>query len=97
MRSTCWIPAVLVLCALGGTAAGLEPYYGSQPMSGGGASYLDYSAPPCAAPAYGTAPGCCESTPSCCDHIWDGYCQERRCQKWCWPRAFRLQAGMGRM
>jgi len=23
-------------------------------------------------------PGCCEHSPTCCDHIWDGYCQEKQ-------------------
>jgi hypothetical protein len=32
-----------------------------------------YSSPP----GYAWVWGCCEHTPSCADHIWDGYCAEK--------------------
>jgi hypothetical protein len=52
----------------------------------GCATRSPYAAPSCMSPTYGYyAPGCCPCVaPSCCDHIWDGYCFERRC---CWPKA----------
>lgn len=39
-----------------------------------------YGAPACCGPGYcgPLVPGCCEYPPDCvCDHIWDGYCQEK--------------------
>jgi len=46
-----------------------------------------YGAPPCMAPGYGSMGlGCYPPpAPSCCDHIWDGYC----CERWCWRRCYR--------
>ena len=49
-----------------------------------------YSLPPCMAPGYGSMMNACCPTPAptCCDHIWDGYCTERRCCDklwWCRP------------
>jgi hypothetical protein len=54
--------------------------------SGGGADCGSCYAGPCGM-SYGMvpkAPGCCEYSPTCCDHIWDGYCQERqeRLERW---------------
>ena len=59
-------------------AMAAEPCCGNQAMSMGYGGYAGYCAPACAAPSYGLVPGCCEFPPSCCDHVWDGYCQELR-------------------
>lgn len=77
MRSMCGVFAVLAICGLASAAAGAEPCCGSQAKLTPYESYAGYAASACAAPAYGMVPGCCEFPPSCCDHVWDGYCQER--------------------
>lgn len=77
MRSTCGVLALLAVCALVMAAAGSEPTSVSQTALPNPEAYSGYAAPACAAPAYGLVPGCCEFAPSCCDTVWDGYCQER--------------------
>jgi hypothetical protein len=81
MRSMYGLFAVVVIFGLASLAAGGGPCWGDQV---GCAGCGGYSAPACAAPAYGLAPGCCELPPSCCDHVWDGYCQERA--RWLYGR-----------
>jgi len=36
-------------------------------------------APACCGPSFGTVSvqGCCELPPSCCRHVWDGYCETK--------------------
>jgi len=78
MRSIRWVFAVLAVCVLSSTAAGQEPCRGGQVTFNAYGACGGYSAPACACPGYGMVPGCCELPPSCCDNVWDGYCQERR-------------------
>jgi len=82
MRSMCGVFAVLALCGLASEAAGFEPCCGSQATFTAYEAYAGYAASACAAPGYGLVPGCCEFPPSCCEHVWDGYCQER-CHRAC--------------
>ena len=77
MRSMCGVLALLTVCGLAMTAFGSEPAAVSQPALPNLGPCGGYAAPACAAPAYGLVPGCCEFAPSCCDTVWDGYCQER--------------------
>jgi len=77
MRSMYGVFAVVAVCGLVSTAAGGGPGWGDHAGCAGCGAYAAYSAPACAAPGYGLAPGCCEFPPSCCQHVWDGYCQER--------------------
>jgi hypothetical protein len=79
MRSMCAVFALLSVCGLATMAAGAGPFCGCESGAAGYAGYAAYCAPACAGPAYGLAPGCCEFPPSCCEHVWDGYCQERHC------------------
>ena len=87
MRKKCWTVGALAAVLVVGLAADLQAACGH---CGGGGS-VDYGAPACGAPGYGSlTPGCCEYPPSCCDNIWDGYCEERRCGRgwgFCWPMA----------
>jgi hypothetical protein len=75
MRSVIAVVAVVVLST---AASAAEPSFGHQAMPVGYGGYEGYCAPACASPCYGLVPGCCEFPPSCCDHVWDGYCQELR-------------------
>ena len=77
MRSMHGVFAFVVVCGLASMAVGSGAYWGNHAGCAGCGDYGCYSAPACAAPAYGLAPGCCEFPPSCCQHVWDGYCQER--------------------
>ena len=78
MRSICGVFAVITVFGLATAAMAAEPCCGNQATSMGYDGYAGYCAPACAAPCYGTVPGCCEFPPSCCDNVWDGYCQELR-------------------
>ncbi|MFH1922875.1 MAG: hypothetical protein ABIP48_23675 [Planctomycetota bacterium] len=93
MRSLGWIIAILAVGGLTADASAAELWYGSHAtLAGCGAAGCGpagcgaagcgvsaaYGAPACCAPSYGLVPGCCEQSPSCCDNVWDGYCQERR-------------------
>jgi len=40
-------------------------------------AYGSYCSGACGIGGYGMVPGCCEYSPSCCDNIWDGYCQRK--------------------
>ncbi len=82
MRLIRWVLAGLSVFGL--LAVGHQACLGSQATFPLQETYAAYSAPACGAPAYGLVPGCCEFTPSCCDHVWDGYCQERA--EWCQRR-----------
>lgn len=77
MRSMYGVFAVVAIFGLVSTAAGGGSCWGDYVGYAGWGAYGGYSAPACAAPFYGLAPGCCEFPPSCCQHVWDGYCQER--------------------
>lgn len=57
-------------------------------------------APACCTPAYSAISlpqGCCEFTPGCCQHVWDGYCGSKRlwgcskCDGWGWVPVGRLR------
>ncbi len=78
MRLICGVFAVVTIFGLATAAMASEPCCGNQGMSMGYGAYAAYCAPACGAPGYGMFPGCCELPPSCCDHVWDGYCQELR-------------------
>ncbi|GAB6166549.1 hypothetical protein JCM19992_25490 [Thermostilla marina] len=54
------------------------------PTCGGNAWYGQLGAAPGSFSGYGSmlVPGCCEHTPSCADHIWDGYCAQKRTDCW---------------
>ena len=102
MRSMCWVFAVLALCGLASAAAGVEPCCGSQATFSPYEGYAGYAASACAAPGYGMVPGCCELPPSCCDNVWDGYCQERgqracgfRRASRCHPARYHFPHAMG--
>lgn len=77
MRSLSGLFAVVVVCGLATAAVGGEACWGCQAGAGYG-PYAGLCAGACAAPGFGLVPGCCEWSPSCCTHVWDGYCQERR-------------------
>jgi len=94
MRSLGWIIAILAVSGLAADGSAAELWYGNHAtLAGCGAAGCGpagcgatgcrvsaaYGAAACCAPGYGFVPGCCEFPPSRCDHVWDGYCQERRC------------------
>ena len=81
VRRIFWVPAVLALCCLASPAVAIEAADDGQIMLMGQWSRDGYCAPACAAPPFGTVPGCCQCQPSCCDHVWDGYCQEKWSRK----------------
>ena len=78
MRSIHGVLAVVMILGLAAAAMAAEPCCGNQALWTGYGTYGGYCAPACAAPGYGMVPGCCELPRSCCDHVWDGYCQELR-------------------
>ena len=84
MRTTYLIPVLVIVACLSTAASGFEFYGGRHAgLAGYGGcgcrSCTALSAPACGAPGYGLVPGCCEHAPSCCDNVWDGYCQESHC------------------
>jgi len=87
VRSICWTSVMLSVVGLVGSASGLELGCNHAGTCGSG-QWSAYCAPACAAPAYGTEQGCCETTPSCCDDAWAGYCQERAQRQEFWDRVF---------
>jgi hypothetical protein len=78
MRSIYGVFAVMTILGLATAATAAQPCCGNQGTWTGYAAYEAYCAPACASPGYGMVPGCCELPPTCCDHVWDGYCQELR-------------------
>ena len=78
MRSIGGVFAVVTIFGLTTAAMAAGPCCGNQAVSPDYGGYAAYCAPACAAPCYGMVPGCCEFPPSCCDNVWDGYCQEPR-------------------
>ncbi len=86
MRSFWWIPAVLIVWTAVASGANAQGILG-MPAPPEGSDWAPYMAPPGHAPAYGTygsvVPGTYDC-PSCCLHVWDGYCQKRAMlyQKW---------------
>ena len=101
MRMTYTIPVLVILGFLSTAACGFDLSGAHARMAGckgcGYGSYETLSAPACAAPGYGLVPGCCESAPSCCDNVWDGYCQESHCFSFPLFRGCRLapRCGLG--
>ncbi|HLA84441.1 MAG TPA: hypothetical protein VJL29_06580 [Thermoguttaceae bacterium] len=88
--------AAVMICGLFAATASAQCYGYGQGYGYGYGNFpwhttSPYSAPACFAPGYGyTGPGCVPwHTPSCCDHIWDGYCNEHhgcnRCPQPCPP------------
>lgn len=79
MRAKPWLAAVVVM---GGLVLVSAPAFGAYPGGPWGGGWAAYGAPACGGPGYGAmVPGCCEFRPNCCDHVWDGYCQNRGCHK----------------
>lgn len=83
MKRTMWLLFTLLFVAVwAGVAIGGQPYC---PGCSGTANAVDMQAlgaPACSGPGYGAlVPGCCECPPSCCDHVWDGYCEEKARRK----------------
>lgn len=90
MRWICWASALLAAYGLVSPAAGAESSGGAGMKCAGCGHCQTYSAPACAAPFYGMAPGCCKCPPSACDNAWAGYCQEKA--RW---KAFWYRVGTG--
>jgi len=66
----CWVFVVLVGVQMGEALAG---------------DWASLGAPACCGPSFGTValqPGCCEFPPTCCRHVWDGYCENKRVGGW---------------
>jgi len=88
-----WISCALAFTAAVGmatTAIAAGPIWGATGAGCGcdGVAFQSLSAPPCAAPAFGSmVPGCCECQPSGCDNAWAGYCQEKACKECLWHAA----------
>jgi hypothetical protein len=78
MRLIGWIAAIVVVGSLGSDAFGIELCCDRYRAPANAESCTAYGAPACAAPGLGLVPGCCEFVPSCCDDVWEGYCQEQR-------------------
>jgi len=79
MRTNRWLATVLVIS---GAVLVNTPAFGAQTGGAWSGGWAAFGAPACGAPGYGTmAPGCCELRPTCCDHVWDGYCQNKGCHK----------------
>jgi len=83
MRSMFWSFAALVIGSLVLVAWDASSVLGCHRCGASAA----YAAPACGAPGYGWAPGCCECAPSCCDHVWDGYCQQKAARRCCARKA----------
>ncbi len=95
---TFYCVALVVVISLGMTSRGMgHPGSGHGQLGGHTCGHsADLGAEACGAPNYGTldlAPGCCEFSPSCCDDVWAGYCQERDDWKEFIPRRFRKNQG----
>ena len=77
-----WIglASVLAIFVLPGLVLGGPPVIGPYGTCCGGGGY-GLSAPACCGGGYTAtaplAPGCCETQRPCCEHIWDGFCQEK--------------------
>ena len=63
-------------CALVVLAAGLSAdAAGAAGCAACEGTYGTHGASACGFWGFGLAPGCSETRPSRCDHVWDGYCQ----------------------
>jgi hypothetical protein len=86
MRSIQWISAALLALGTLSCAARAQAVSGLPGMPPG-YDWSAYAAPPCQAPPYGTygsvVPGTYDC-PSCCLHVWNGFCQKKAMQyeKW---------------
>ena len=78
MRVIHRIGAVVVICLLSSATVAYGQYYGNHATFSGRGLDGGYAAPACGSPMYGLVPGCCEFPPSCCTHVWDGYCNQHR-------------------
>jgi hypothetical protein len=77
MRTKCWVVAALAAFALL-AVAGSEACRGAEGMPiGNDVSRATCPGASCGFPGYGHVWGCCRDAPCWCDHVWDGYCQER--------------------
>ena len=86
-----WMAVGMVIVGLTGSAPGAESSREATTVPSVRVMSGMYYAPACGCPSYGLmAPGCCEYPPSRCDHVWDGYCNERccwgcgACRSWPW-------------
>lgn len=78
----CWIFVVLAVVQMEVAFAG---------------DWTSLGAPACCGPSFSTVSlqqGCCETPPSCCQHVWDGYCENKRAG-WCglWSLGGRCAIG----
>jgi len=87
MRWICRGFALLAVCSLLNPATGYAAGCGEKAICAGCQGYRTLGAPACAAPDFGTVPGCCQCQPSPCDNAWDGYCLEK---SWCWRLGYRI-------
>ena len=78
MRLTFWTLALVTIWSLNAVALGAELTPDNSANLTAYSAFGGYAAPACAAPGYDLVPGCCEFSPSCCDDVWAGYCQEQR-------------------
>jgi len=67
-------------------------------VAGLAADWNSLGAPACCAPSYGTVSlqGCCELPPSCCRHVWDGYCETKMARTHSCPWGLRGPCLFGR-
>ncbi|RMF95684.1 MAG: hypothetical protein D6741_11425 [Planctomycetota bacterium] len=75
---------VMLLVAAAVTTLTAGNVWAGCPTCGGNVWYGQLGAAPGCFSGYGSmlVPGCCEHTPSCADHIWDGYCAQKRTDCW---------------
>jgi hypothetical protein len=82
MRRAAWMVVWSGIWLAAGRLAAAEP---SGPLPGCRPPAAMLCGPACSSPpGYTWVWGCCERTPSCADHAWDGYCAEkaRRYARW---------------
>ena len=88
----CIVTLIIMICGVSAAAA-MQACCGQGYGHGYGGYAWDtrspYSLPACFAPGYSSwSLGCCPfPRPTCCDHIWDGYCTEEGCHCGCGPCA----------
>jgi len=81
-----WSIRVRTLLLMGGLVVWIATLQAGQAFGGCGCSGAGVGlfAPACGAPGYGASgnvAGCCECQPKFCDHVWDGYCENKG---WWW-------------
>jgi hypothetical protein len=82
MRRAVFMAVLGGIWLLAGRAVAMDP---DGAMPPGPARICRTCGPACAAsPGCSLVEGCCDRPFSCCEHVWDGYCQEkaRRYARW---------------